>query len=184
MNHFAQRLAAITISIGLGLISLNASAVVAVPTGSLIFNAQGIATFSSATSAGATTFNNLFTFSTTSASSGGASSVASFNGTGFSAAFTTFNLLNVSNGNSVVATGVIGPSFVTQLGFTGLTSNTTYGLNVAGTVTNPSLGSFYTGSLTVSPVPEPSEYLLLGIGLALLGFIAYRRKHSLGFELA
>lgn len=160
-----------------------AATATSVQSSTLTFNDQGIAIFSGSVSAGNTDFNNLYTFTTTSGS-GGASSIASFNGTNFSAAFTSFNLLDVDNGNSVVATGLIGPSFVTQLGFSGLDSNTLYGLNIVGTVTNPSLGSVFSGSLTVSPVPEPAEYLLLSVGLSFVGFIANRRRKDPSFSAA
>lgn len=183
MKQFAQHLSVMAISAGLGLASINAYAVVSAPNPSLVFNTHGIATFSNSISAGLTEFNHLFTFTTTS-SSGGASSIASFNGHNFSAAFSSFNLLDVDNGGSVVATGSIGPGFFTQLGFSGLNSNTLYGLNIIGTVTNPDLGSFYSGSLTVSPVPEPAEYIFIAIGLSVLGFVAYRRRHSQGFSAA
>lgn len=190
MNSHANKLLAIAITAGLGLGSINTSAAsclsnsntfsatvtgTSVQTSTLTFDNLGNATFSGSVSTGYTNFNNLYTFTTTS-SSGGASSIASFNGSNFSAAFTSFNLLDVTNGNSVIATGLVGPSFVTQLGFSGLDSNTLYGLNVIGSVTNPNLGSVFSGSLSVSPVPEPSESLLLTVGLSFVGFIANRRK--------
>ena len=98
-------------------------------------------------------------------------------------------MLNVDNGNSVVATGLIGPRFNTHLEFSRLNSDRlnsdkAYGLHIFDKETNPILGSFYCGSLPVSPVPEPAEYLLLTGGLALLGFIANRRRKDQGFSAA
>lgn len=183
MKQFSQHLAVMAISAGLGLASINAYAVASAQSSSLVFNSQGIATFSNSISAGLTDFNDLFTFTTTS-SSGGASSIASFNGQNFSAAFSSFNLLDVDNGGSLVATGLIGPGFFTQLGFSGLNSNTIYGLNIVGTVTNPGQGAFYSGSIAVNPVPEPAEYVLMACGLGVLGFVAYRRRQNQGFSAA
>jgi hypothetical protein len=177
MKSNTNKLLALAITAGLGLSSFNAQATTSADTAALSFNTQGIATFSNSISAGYADFNDLFTF-TTASSSGGASSVASFNGQYFSTAFSSFNLLNVSNGNSVVATGLIGPSFVTQLGFSGLNQNSIYALNIIGTVNSPSAGGFYSGSLSVSPIPEPAEYVLLAGGFGLIGFIANRRKQQ------
>ena len=151
----------------------SASAATSTLNSSLSFNAQGIGAFSHLITPGFTSFNDLFTFTTTS-SSLGATSIASFNGFNFSAAFSSFNLIDVTHGNSVIATGTIGPSFVSQLGFSGLNANTTYGLNIAGILDTPNLGGFYSGSISVSPVPEPTEYVLLACGL--LGLIAIRRR--------
>lgn len=156
----------------------SASAATSTLNASLSFNAQGIGAFSHLITPGFTGFNDLFTFTTTS-SSLGATSIASFNGFNFSAAFSSFNLIDVTHGNAVIATGTIGPSFVSQLGFSGLNANTTYGLNIVGTLSTPSLGGFYSGSVTtVSPVPEPAEYVLLACGLGLLGLIAMRRRSA------
>ena len=183
MKKFAQHLTVMAISAGVGLASLNVCAVPAAQNTTLIFNSQDIATFSNSISAGLTDFNDLFTFTTTS-SSGGASSIASFNGRNFSAAFSSFTLHNVDNSGSVVATGTIDPGFFTQPGFSGLNSNTTYGLNIIGTVTNPVQGAFYSGSIAVNPIPEPAEYILMACGLGVLGLVAYRRRHQQNFSAA
>lgn len=183
MKHSVQHLLAMAIAVGISLTGVNAYAATSTTNSSLVFNPQGIATLSGSTAAGTTAFNNLYTFTTT-ASSGGASSIASFNGTSFSTAFSAFNLLDVTNSNAVLASGSIGPSFVAQLSFSGLNSYTTYGLNVIGTVTNPSAGSFYSGSLSVSPVPEPGEYLLLLCGLGLVGFTVMKRSYMAGIHAA
>jgi flagellar biosynthesis protein FliQ len=184
MKHLAKPLAVFAITVGLGIASINANATTSVQNSSLAFSSQGIATFSNVTSTGINNFNDLYTFTTDTNSNGGASSIASFNGTNFSAAFSSVSLLDITNGNTVVATGTISPSFVTQIGFSNLNSNTTYGLNIVGTVTNPNMGSFYSGSLTLSPIPEPSEYLLIACGLGLIGFIASRRRNDQSYIAA
>lgn len=180
MKQYVQHLAFAVLTAGLGLASINANAVTSMQNSFLFFNSQGIASFSSVTTSGVTNFNDLYTFTTTSSSSGGASSIASFNGANFSASFSSVSLLDISNGNNVVATGTTSPSFVTQIGFSELNANTIYGLNIIGTSTNPSSGSFYSGSLTVSPVPEPAEYLFLACGLGILGFVFKHRKQYSG----
>ncbi len=150
----------------------------------LSFNAQNIAAFNHLITPGFTNFNDLFTF-TTSSASGGASAIASFNGLSFSTGFSAFNLLDVTHGNAIIATGsLFGPNIVSQLSFSGLNANTIYGLNVAGTVADPTVGGYYSGSVTVSPVPEFEEYVLMLSGLALIGFIATRRSPKQDFSAA
>lgn len=164
---------AVALSLGF---SNNAFSATSTLNSSLVFNSQNVASFSDTIAPGFTGFNDVFSFTTT-ANSGGASAIASFNGVNFSAGFSAFDLLDLTHGNTLVATGTISPSFVGQLSFFGLNSNTTYGLNIAGTVVNPSVGGYYSGSVSVSPIPEPGEYALMLCGLVLLGFIAsYRRQ--------
>jgi hypothetical protein len=59
--------------------------------------------------------------------------------------------------------GLIGPTF--QLVVMGMTSGTP-----------GSTAASYSGTLNVSPVPEPGTYALLLAGLGAVGFIAKRRK--------
>lgn len=164
-------------AIALAFASVLSSASAFASTSTLTIDAQNIASFSSTIAPGATTFSDLFTFTTT-ALSGGASAIASFNGTSFSTSFSAFNLVDVTNSNSVIATGTIGPSFVSQLTFSGLNPASTYGLNIVGTVTNPGVGGYYIGSMSVNPIPEPGEYALLFIGLGLIAFIASHRRQK------
>jgi flagellin-like hook-associated protein FlgL len=203
--HFAQLISQVTISmnssktsavaialiIGLGFAGTNAHALVTAPTpvtatvgSSLVFDNLGVATFSQGISPGYTDFSAQYTFTTTASSGGGATSVSSFNGSYFSTGFTSFSLVDVNNGNSVVASGSVGPSFVSQVGFTNLNPNTTYGLNLVGTVTNPSAGGYFVGSIAVNAVPEPGEYLLLLCGLGLIGFISMKRGNGHGLAIA
>ena len=169
--------AALTVSLGFA-----GAAVAATSTlnSSLAFNNQNVASFNGTMAPGFADFNDIFEF-TTSANSGGASAIASFNGINFSAGFSAFNLLDVTHGNLVVATGSLSPSFVGQLSFSGLNANTTYGLNIVGTVVNPSAGAYYSGSISVSPIPEPGEYALMLCGLGMIGFIALYRRQAQGF---
>ena len=183
MKHYTKSAVAIALAVGMGFASINASAATSILDSSLTFNNQGLATFSQNIGPGYSDFNAQFTF-TTNATSGGATSISSFNGNYFSTGFTSFNLVDVTNGNLVVSTGSVSPGFVGQLGFSGLNSNTTYGLSLTGTVTNPNAGGFFVGTLAVNPVPEPGEYLLLLCGFALLGFIAAKRRNAGGFAAA
>ena len=55
------------------------------------------------------------------------------------------------------------------------------GLNLVGTVFTFAYGGryadqFYLASMTVTPVPEPEVYAMLGIGLGLMGWVGRRRK--------
>jgi hypothetical protein len=183
LQHYSKSLIATALAVGLGFASINAFAATATQGSSLIFNNQGIATFSQFIDPGYTDFNTQFTF-TTNSSTGGATSISGFNGNYFSTGFTSFNLIDVTNGNSVVTSGSVGPTFVSQLGFSNLNPNTVYGLNLIGTVTNPNAGGYFIGTLAVNPVPEPGEYLLMLCGLALLGFLATKHKEGHFFSAA
>ena len=92
-----------------------------------------LATFSDIVAAGYTSFNDIFLL-TNPVSSRGASVVSSFNGTIFSTSFSSFKLIDLSNNNSIVATGTISSGYVAQLGFSGLSANSIYGLNQIFTV--------------------------------------------------
>lgn len=50
-----------------------------------------------------------------------------------------------------------------------------FALNLYGTA---AAGARYSGSVTVSPVPEPATYGMMLGGLGVLGFIARRRKNN------
>lgn len=175
MKQFAKLALSIAVVIGLGFTAANAMAVTSTLDTPISFDAQHIAGFSDTIVNGFTDFNDLFSFSAPSGL-GGASVISSFNGLNFSTAFSSFQLLDLSHGNTVLATGSISPNFFGQLSFPGLSVGINYGLNIIGTVNNPAAGAFYSGSVTISPVPEPDEYVLMLCGLLLIGFIATRRK--------
>lgn len=56
-------------------------------------------------------------------------------------------------------------------------SAASYTLQVSGKV-NGLFGGMYEGALSVSPIPEPSTYAMLLVGLALFGFAARRRSQG------
>jgi hypothetical protein len=58
-----------------------------------------------------------------------------------------------------------------------------YVLEVRGDVVGTAGGS-YAGVLNISPIPEPGEWVLMLIGLGLVGFVATRRKQKNGGEFA
>ncbi len=162
----------------------SATAATSILNSSLSFNTQNIAAFSHLITPGYSDFNDLFTFTTTSPS-GGASVISSFNGLNFSTGFSAFNLFDVTHGNTLIATGsIFGPNFASQLSFSGLSASTTYGLSITGAVVNSIAGGYYSGSITVIPVPEPTEFVLLACGLGMVGLIATRRRSEESFKAA
>jgi hypothetical protein len=53
-----------------------------------------------------------------------------------------------------------------------------YGFTVTGTVTADVQAASYAGNLSVSPVPEPATYAMLGVGIGLLAFTARRKTNN------
>ena len=144
-----------------------------------IFNADFSHTFSAADKG--KTFLDIYTFDIPTSILGASfSSPATFRGTSATSdlAFTSFDLY--SSSGVKVATGEFS-SF--GLGFTGWDAgaiNTelgvgTYSLQISGSVLGSS-GGFYTGGVTVSPVPEPETWGMTLSGLAAVGFMARRRR--------
>ncbi|MBB3221762.1 FxDxF family PEP-CTERM protein [Pseudoduganella umbonata] len=50
-----------------------------------------------------------------------------------------------------------------------------YGFTVTGNTLATNLGGAYAGTLNLAPVPEPTTYAMLGIGIGLLAFTARRK---------
>ncbi|WEF35186.1 FxDxF family PEP-CTERM protein [Pseudoduganella chitinolytica] len=53
-----------------------------------------------------------------------------------------------------------------------------YGFTVSGNTLLSGKGGSYAGTLNVSPVPEPTTYAMLGLGLGMLAFTARRKANS------
>ena len=58
-----------------------------------------------------------------------------------------------------------------------------YSLQVSGHILGSSGGS-YGGNASVSPVPEPATWIMLGFGIAAVGFMARRRKSAAARSLS
>ena len=91
-------------------------------------------------------------------------------------AITGFSLYN-SGGLSMSGTKLLNGSVdVWTLSTSHLVPDNYY-LLVSGTLLSAAAAS-YSGSITVTPVPEPEAYAMLLGGLGMLGFLARRRKGS------
>ena len=53
-----------------------------------------------------------------------------------------------------------------------------YGFSVTGNTLTANTGGIYAGTLNVSPVPEPTTYAMLGVGIGLLAFSARRKTDN------
>ncbi len=161
--------------------SAGANLAVNVGTGAVANTASNIGTgftgvgYTNSTTAGAPASTGLYYLNTD-------SNTLAFTATGFNApTITTIGALGVNavsaNGFEVLANGMA----YAALNVDGGSSLTTglYGINL-GTGAATLLGS-YNGTLsglTVSAVPEPGTYGLLGAGLAVIGFMARRRRQD------
>jgi hypothetical protein len=119
------------------------------------------------------TFNDLWSFNVVAP----ASIVASISGTSTSAfSFTKFDLVKLIDGvYTTVVTGNVG-NLTGKISFGGLEADDLggdYFIRVAG------LGKGnYTGTITVSAVPEAETYVMMLAGVGLMGFVARRRKSA------
>lgn len=127
------------------------------------------------------TFDDWFNFSIPVASSGSGGSVAisnfinSINWNWFNVTFSAFNLFESDN---LIASGST-DNFYSALTFSNQAAPGNYSLNVAGSKINATQSGGYSGTVTVSAVPEPETYGMLLAGLGLIGFTARRRKRNI-----
>ncbi|MCB5184002.1 FxDxF family PEP-CTERM protein [Methylobacillus gramineus] len=121
------------------------------------------------------TFTNTFTFSLADVSTGTFSlndlslTNGDVNVLGFSDL--SFSLYNSSD------TWLAGSVAAGEFTFANLEAGNYY-INVEGT-TNGVAGGVYSGAINIQAVPEPGSYALLGIGLAVIGVVATRRRKNL-----
>jgi hypothetical protein len=81
-------------------------------------------------------------------------------GTGLTA--NSFNMLSKNGGSGFLGTDYLMAAKVQGIPIAGSTSTTS--------------GSI--GYTSVSAVPEPEVYAMMGVGLLLMGFVAHRRRHQ------
>lgn len=84
-----------------------------------------------------------------------------------------FNTFAAASGTKVGGTGTFTGTF-TQAFFYGFTCNTTGNCNAFTT----NKGQFALDNINVTAVPEPSQWALMGLGLAAVGAFARRRKQQ------
>ena len=92
----------------------------------------------------------------------------------------TGNLLSFSSvvldGNVWEMTNYVNKGKLFSFGYLDVTGSTPLTLSLSGT--NQVLNSSYTGSISVTPVPEPESYAMLLAGLGVMGAIARRRNKA------
>jgi hypothetical protein len=177
MKSTFSRMAAVALTAWLGFAAGTANATVTTPVfdGNVTDGYTAIFGHTGLTSS----FNDWLPFTIPSGTSGAGS--ANANGGRISAtlqnvAFNWFNLTD--SAHNILFTGTIGPGNVWGFDFSGLSSSTTYDLNLNGVLANgKSIGS-YSGNINVNPVPEPEIYAMMLVGLGLLGFSARRRNEN------
>ena len=131
-------------------------------------------------------FNDVFSFSLP-ANGGSGYSVINFPvdipGTGsFNTILSTMSLISDPDGirnngdEHILASAVIGGSNTSDALTLhwGPNAGGHFDLNITG-MTNGTLGGLYSGSIQVSPVPEPETYAMLLAGLGLMGAVVRRR---------
>lgn len=122
-------------------------------------------------------FLDIYDFTITSADVGATfSSSASFGGKGsLDLSFTSFNLYANGGINPLVTGKLVADGNSDNGLFKRLLPAGTYSLQIAGMVLGSNGGS-YSGTLSVSPVPEPETWAMSLSGLAAVGFLAARRR--------
>ncbi len=159
--------AAVVLSFGLGMGTVSATLIQPVfsPSWNAIFGNDNITT---------STFSDVFNVTLPSdVLSGGASVTGGFNLLGFNVFIDSFSLFDVTTATTV-ASGVPGSSSVFSFG--SLSVSDSYQLLVDGHLIGSSSSGSYSGNLQISPVPEPETYVMLLIGLGLIGFSLRCRK--------
>ncbi len=140
-------------------------------TSTIVLNSNGYASFGNAVStASGVSFSDIFDFTMPSSATGGSTSTISIIANGIN--FTTFALMQ---GINTIVSGS-GSNSVQLNNFTLTPGLNPYSLVVDGTTTVANSNAGYSGSIRVSPVPEPKTYAMLLAGLGLLAFTARRRR--------
>jgi len=92
---------------------------------------------------------------------------------GSSITFTQFDVVDAIT-HAVVIDGTVFSGSKASFGLVdGSTLSSTYALHIVGTSVGAAI---YSGTLSVSAVPEPETYGMMLAGLGLMGFVARRRK--------
>jgi hypothetical protein len=141
-------------------------------TTTITLNSNGYASFGdSVSTAKGVSFSDIFDFTMPSAATGGSSSTISIIANGIN--FTNFALMQGLN--TIVSGSGLGAVYLNN--FTLTKGLNPYSLVVEGKTTVANSNAGYSGSIRVSPVPEPKTYAMLLAGLGLLAFTA-RRRHT------
>ena len=120
-------------------------------------------------------FSDSYLFTSPIAANGGGIAVTGYGTYGITTQFASFSLID-KNGGATIASGSFLPGPITTINFSGLNTTDIYKLTLAGGLVPGISHGSYTGSVSIDPVPEPSEYALMASGLGLFGFIASRRS--------
>lgn len=196
--HKPLAMAALVMTIG-----LNAGAAQAfTPFATLNFNGGTTANFSH-NNIGNTSFADYFAFTLPSSTSGSGGTSNLGAGTNFfissfsfvpNVTFTDFSLYSVDGSGSLTLvsttgglysstwSGITYPDTQGTIYFSGLSQGAEYALYVAGSGSQSN--SSYSGTVTLSPVPEPRSYAMLLAGLGLIGATAFRRRKSSSAEFS
>ena len=89
----------------------------------------------------------------------------------------SFTLTDPFKNTTVITGSFTANYFGQQASFITLTAGSTYDLSITGTNNSGTAGN-YSGILSLNPVPEPSEWLLMLMGFGLTGFVARRLKNG------